>query len=64
MTNLIFSILLSLAALLCLWAFVWFSSEQEAAAFNRLCGGDATAWDALFTELRVDGECLRRSRKP
>ena len=27
----------------------------EAQSFNKLTGGDATYWDALWSELRVDG---------
>lgn len=30
-------------------------SGQEAAAFNRLTGGQATTWDAMWTSLRVVG---------
>lgn len=33
--------------------FVWFASSQEAAAYNRLTGGHATWWDAVWVELRV-----------
>ena len=31
------------------------SAYFEASAFNRLTGQNATLWDALFTELRVQG---------
>ena len=37
-------------------AIAWFCAAQEAAAYNRLTGGNATTWDALFVELRVDGD--------
>lgn len=30
-------------------------SHFESEAFNRLTGGNATTWDALWTELRVQG---------
>ena len=32
---------------------VAFKSWQEAKAFNRLTGGNATTWDAMFVQLRV-----------
>jgi hypothetical protein len=45
-----------LAVLLLLGAAWWvFSSAQEANAFNRLTGGHATTWDAMWAELRVQG---------
>ena len=31
-------------------------SHFEAAAFNRLTHGNATTWDAMWTELRVMGQ--------
>jgi hypothetical protein len=31
------------------------SSSFEASTYNRLTGGHATTWDAMFTELRVVG---------
>ena len=34
-------------------AVVWISSWQEAKAFNRLTGGHATTWDAVWVQLRV-----------
>ena len=42
--------ILSVATLL--WTL---TSWQEAAAYNRLTGGSATTWDAMFVELRVVG---------
>ncbi len=37
--------------------FVWFQASQEAAAFNRFTAGPkATAWDALWVELRVEAD--------
>jgi hypothetical protein len=32
----------------------------EAKSFNRLTGGNATYWDALFSELRVDGSSQKK----
>jgi len=32
----------------------------EAKSFNKLTGGNATWWDALWTELRVDGSSQRK----
>lgn len=34
------------------WALL--ASQFEASAWNRLTGGNATMWDALWVELRVD----------
>lgn len=35
---------------------VWIvSASFEASAYNRLTGGHATTWDAMFMELRVVG---------
>jgi hypothetical protein len=35
----------------------WLQASQEAAAFNRFTTGPkATAWDALWVELRVEAE--------
>jgi len=37
--------------------FVWFQAHQEAAAFNRFTAGPkATAWDAVWVELRVEAD--------
>lgn len=39
--------------------FLWvFSSYQEAESFNRLTGGSATMWDAMWTQLRVQASPL------
>ena len=40
------------AAVIMLWII---ASYFEAAAFNRLTGSSATVWDAMWTELRVQG---------
>jgi len=32
----------------------------EAKSFNKLTGGNATWWDALWTELRVDGSSQKK----
>jgi hypothetical protein len=35
--------------------FIWFQARQEASAFNRFTTGPkATAWDAVWVELRVE----------
>ena len=35
--------------------FIWYQAHQEAAAFNRFTTGPkATAWDAVWVELRVE----------
>lgn len=31
-----------------------FSAFMEARTYNKLCGGKASAWDALWVELRVE----------
>ncbi len=37
--------------------FVWFQASQEAAAFNRFTTGpEATTWDAIWVELRVEAD--------
>jgi hypothetical protein len=37
--------------------FIWFQAHQEAAAFNRFTTGPkATAWDAIWVELRVEAD--------
>lgn len=50
------------ASILCALVFItlfigwtWFSSANEAAAFNRFTNGPrATTWDAVWLELRVE----------
>ena len=34
----------------------------EAKSFNKLTGGNATYWDAMWTELRVDGSSQVQKR--
>jgi hypothetical protein len=35
-------------------------ASNEAAVFNKLTGGNATMWDALWADLRVIGEVERK----
>lgn len=41
-----------IVVIICGWTFV---SYQEARSFSKLTGGNATTWDAMFTQLRVQG---------
>ncbi|TFH23759.1 hypothetical protein E4G67_02715 [Candidatus Bathyarchaeota archaeon] len=50
-TEIYFFLCVFVGAILFLLAQPYF----EAQSFNRLTGGHATYWDALWTELRVDG---------
>jgi len=38
-----------------LFLAVFFQPYMEARSYNKLTGGNATTWDALWTELRVTG---------
>jgi hypothetical protein len=50
------SVLMVAVITLPFWA-VWISASNEAAAFNRFTTGPkATAWDALWIELRVQAD--------
>ena len=45
----------TMALMLAIIIPVWIvSSHFEAQAWNRLTGGDATTWEAMWVELRVD----------
>lgn len=45
-----------LLAILIIVGIVWFRAANEAAVFNKLTGGNATTWDAVWADLRVIGE--------
>lgn len=40
-------------------ACCWIQAVNESATYNRLTGAHTTAWDALWCELRVQGEIQR-----
>ncbi len=49
-------IALCVIALLLMMIFTWIlPSSCEARAYNRLTDGNATTWDAMFVQLRVQG---------
>lgn len=49
--------LLGIAAMIVtLLGLVWFCAVQESRTYNRLTGADTTAMDALWVELRVEGQ--------
>ena len=51
------SILLFVIVTSLVFACLWFSVTQEANTFNKFTKGKkATAWDALFAELRIDAD--------
>ncbi|HEX7784831.1 MAG TPA: hypothetical protein VF653_01295 [Methylomirabilota bacterium] len=45
-----------LALFAALGAFQVYAAHQESKTYNRLTGANTTTWDALWVELRVQGE--------
>lgn len=54
----------SYLALLIWWAVLFFGflvscAVMESRTYNRLCGGNLSAWDAMWVTARVDPSCTR-----
>lgn len=48
------AIILAVVVLAIVGGFFWFGASQEAATFNKFSDKDASAWDAIWAELRVE----------
>ncbi len=46
----------TVAAIALLAGFVWAQAHFEAAAFNNATGKNVSTWDAIWIDLRVQGE--------
>lgn len=57
---------LGIAALVAILAFtaggLWVKSHFEAAAYNRITGANVSTWEAMFVQLRVDGQAVAQPR--
>lgn len=59
-TELGIAILIFAAFLVVLVCIKLIASYNEATTYNRLTGAHATTWDALWVELRVQAEPMRK----
>ena len=50
----------ALVALSAVIGWQWIAASYEADAYNRVTGANVSTWDALFLELRVDGQAGKK----
>lgn len=50
----------ALVALSAVIGWHWIAASMEADAYNRVTGANVSTWDALFLELRVDGQAGKK----